>query len=193
MNLKSKLIASVVAASVGVGSMYGASVIDAVKINEGFSQTAYLDGAGIPTVCYGETHAVKLGQKRSVSDCQQQLVQSLGVHAEVLVGLPDDLPDVVALGAVDMGYNAGTIGTKTKKYLQQHNYADASKAVLEFRYITITKNGKRVKYDCSTKGNKRCYGMWLRRQWEAKAIGNQFSTTTEAINALKLIYGVKNV
>ena len=124
-----------------------------------------------------------MGQKRSLSDCQKQLIQSAGEHAKALVGLPENLPDVVLLGSLDMAYNVGVSGfsnSTAKRELKRGDYRAAGQAVLQWKYITL--NGR--KYDCSIKGNKVCYGLWKRRLWQSKAIGNEFKSVQAAVAAL---------
>lgn len=205
MSIKSSVINSVrgrvIAAIVG-GSVLGGGITTVVTTNEGFSGDAYLDSAGIPTICYGETKGVRMGQSRSVSECQEQLIRSVSEHAEALVGLPMSLPDVVLLGSIDMAYNVGVYGfkgSKVHRLLSTGDYRSAGKAVLEWRYISSTRqpkgpgwvyvpSSKKWRYDCSQlvngKPNKVCWGVWKRRQWESKAIGNEFKTVQEAVQAL---------
>lgn len=176
--IRGRILASLVGAST-----LGGGITAVVSYNEGFSGDAYLDSAGIPTICYGETKGVKLGQRRSLSDCQKQLIESVGEHAKALEGLPVGLPDVVLLGSIDMAYNVGVSGfsnSAVKRKLKQGDYRAAGQSVLQWKYITL--NGK--KYDCSVKGNKVCYGLWKRRLWQSKAIGNEFKSVQEAVAAL---------
>lgn len=178
MNLRNKIVGALAGAS-----LLGGGITAVIQNNEGYSSTAYRDSAGVPTICYGETKGVQMGQKRSLSDCQKQLIQSAGEHSKALVGLPESLPDVVLLGSLDMAYNIGVSGfsnSAVKRRLAQADYRAAGQAVLQWKYITV--NGK--KYDCSIKGNKVCYGLWKRRLWQSKAIGNEFKSVQEAVAAL---------
>jgi GH24 family phage-related lysozyme (muramidase) len=178
MSLRNKIVGALAGAS-----LLGGGITAVIQNNEGYSSTAYRDSAGVPTICYGETKGVQMGQKRSLSDCQKQLIQSAGEHAQALVGLPESLPDVVLLGSLDMAYNVGVSGfsnSAAKRKLKQGDYRAAGQAVLQWKYITL--NGK--KYDCSIKGNKVCYGLWKRRLWQSKAIGNEFKSVQEAVAAL---------
>lgn len=205
MSIKSSIANSVrgrVLAAIIGGTTLGGGITAVVTQNEGFSGDAYLDSAGIPTICYGETKGVKLGQSRSLSDCNKQLVQSVGEHAEALVGLPVSLPDVVVLGSIDMAYNVGVYGfkgSKVHRYLSEGNYKAAGKAVLEWRYISSVRqpkgsgwvyvpSSKKWRYDCSQlvsgKPNKVCWGVWKRRLWQSKAIGYEYRTVQEAVQAL---------
>lgn len=205
MSIKSSIVGGirgrVIAAIVG-GGVLGGGITTVVKTNEGFSGDAYLDSAGIPTICYGETKGVKMGQSRSLSECKEQLIRSVTEHSEALVGLPTNLPDVVLLGSIDMAYNVGVYGfkgSKVHRLLSGGDYRAAGQAVLEWRYISSSRQPKgsgwvyvpakkKWRYDCSQlvngKPNKVCWGVWKRRLWESKAIGNEFKSVQEAVSAL---------
>lgn len=183
MSISNKVKAALVGAT-----LLGGSITAVVQHNEGLSLTAYKDSAGIPTICYGETKGVKMGQKATLTQCQTLLIKSAGEHAKALDGLPMSITDVQLLGALDMAYNIGVYGFKNstvKRKLMQGDTKGAAKAVLAWRYIT-TRDG--TKYDCSTlvkgKPNKVCWGLWERRKWEAKAIGNEFKSMQEAVASL---------
>lgn len=197
MSLRTKVIAALTGAT-----MLGGAITGVIQHNEGLSLTAYKDSAGIPTICYGETKGVKLGQRASLSDCQKQLIQSAGEHAKALDGLPMQLSDVALLGALDFTYNvgvAGFSGSKIKADLKRLDYAAAAKSVLAWRYISkyqkkspgtgwVYKGSNRWTFDCSQyingQRNKVCWGLWERRQWQSKAIGNQYKNVNAAVAAL---------
>jgi len=169
------------------GTALGLSVVGVITVNEGYSPTAYYDGAHVATICYGETKGVKIGMVKTKSECDAQLQKSIAEHAKVFDGVPQATPDVVALGAIDMAYNVGIYGfnaSSVKKAIIAGDYSQAGRAVLQWKYIT--RNGK--KYDCSVKGNKVCWGLWQRRLWQSKAIGNQFKSPQEALSELNNIY-----
>jgi len=183
MSLKSKVIGAIAGAT-----LLGGGIASVVQHNEGYSNVAYKDSAGVWTVCYGETKGVHKGLYLTRTQCDTQLVQSITEHAEALSGLPEYLPDVVVLGSVDMAYNIGVSGFKNstqKKCLMNKDYKRAGQAVLAWRYITLP-NGS--KYDCSQfvngKPNRVCWGLWERRQWQSKAIGNEFKSVQAAVAAL---------
>ena len=194
MSLRNKIIASIAGATA-----LGGSITAVVTHNEGYSEPAYRDSAGVWTWCYGETKGVQPGQRASKEYCDKQLVQSLGEHAKALDGLPMGLPDVVVLGSVDMAYNIGVSGFKNSsmyRALSKKDYKAASAAVLQYKYISQTKKpqntsgwtlNKRTgkwQYDCSLENNKVCYGLWKRRVWQSKALGNEFKSLQQAVAAL---------
>lgn len=198
MSLRTKVIAALTGAT-----MLGGAITGVIQHNEGLSLTAYKDSAGIPTICYGETKGVKMGQRATLSDCQKQLIQSAGEHAKALDGLPVQLSDVALLGALDFTYNvgvAGFSGSKVKADLKRLDYAAAARSVLEWRYISkyqknspgvgwVYKGTNRWTFDCSQyingQRNKVCWGLWERRQWQSKAIGNQYKNVSTALAELK--------
>ena len=197
MSLRTRIIAALTGAT-----MLGGAITGVVQHNEGLSLTAYKDSAGVPTICYGETKGVKMGQRATLSDCQKQLIQSAGEHAKALDGLPVQLSDVSLVGSVDFIYNVGVAGfndSAVKRHLKNLDYAAAGKAVLDWRYISkyqqkspgtgwVYKGSSRWVFDCSQyingNRNKVCWGLWERRQWQAKAIGNQYDSLESAVNAL---------
>ena len=197
MSLRNKVVAALTGAT-----MLGGAITGVIQHNEGLSLTAYKDSAGVPTICYGETKGVKMGQRATLSDCQKQLIQSAGEHAKALDGLPMQLSDVALLGSLDFTYNVGVAGfngSSVKRHLKSLDYAAASKAVLDWRYISkyqqkspgtgwVYKGGSRWTFDCSQyingQRNKVCWGLWERRQWQAKAIGNEYNSIGPAVNAL---------
>lgn len=168
--------------------MLGGGITAVVQHNEGYSEQAYKDSAGVWTICYGETKGAYKGLYYTRKQCDAQLVHSITEHSEALSGLPDDLPDTVVLGSIDMAYNVGIAGfnnSSQKKYLMDKDYSRAAQAVLAWRYITLP-NG--TKYDCSKiingKPNKVCWGLWERRLWQSAAIGNKYKTVQEAVQNL---------
>lgn len=198
MSLRTKVIAALTGAT-----MLGGAITGVVQHNEGLRLTAYKDSAGVPTICYGETKGVKMGQIATLSDCQKQLIESAGEHAKALDGLPMQLSDVALVGSIDFIYNVGVAGfngSTVKRHLKSLNYAAAGKAVLDWRYISkyqqkspgtgwAYRGSNRWTFDCSQyingQRNRVCWGLWERRQWQSKAIGNQFKNVQSAITELK--------
>lgn len=176
MALKSNLLSRI------TGTLFGVIAV-VVGVHEGRSLVSYQDSAGVWTICDGETLGVKRGQKATEAQCDDMLRKGIARHAEALRDLPQGLPDVVLLGAIDSAYNVGVYGFRgstSAKCLANKDYECAARNWLRWKYITV--NGK--KFDCSTPGNKVCAGLWERRKWQAKALGNQFKSVQEALAAL---------
>ena len=81
---------------------------------EGKRNRAYLDPVGIPTVCYGYTHGVKLGDSYTDEQCMQMLLEELAVSEKQVescigkssrTGVPYPLPFRATM--TDFTYNVG--------------------------------------------------------------------------------------
>ena len=97
MDLKTKLGAGVVSAAIAL-----------VVAWEGRSLIAYVDPVGIPTICDGYTHGVKLGDAASPARCdaltEQEVRRALAV-VDRSVSYP--LPDEVRVALSSFVYNVG--------------------------------------------------------------------------------------
>lgn len=76
---------------------------------EGLRTYAYKDPIGIPTICFGETRGVQMGDKATVAECKAMLAGRLvefetGMMKCVKVPLPD--PSFTAF--LSFTYNVGT-------------------------------------------------------------------------------------
>jgi lysozyme len=84
---------------------------------EGLRQKAYLDAVGIPTICYGETENVRLGDVRSKAECDTMLATKLGFHAAQLDwAVQQDMPPEMHAALASWSYNVG-IGAMKKSTL----------------------------------------------------------------------------
>ncbi|QDP64898.1 MAG: putative endolysin [Prokaryotic dsDNA virus sp.] len=78
---------------------------------EGYRSGAYLDAVGIPTICFGETKGVQMGDSKTREECEDMLEERL-VEFEngVRSCLPsyDDLTPQTQAAFVSFSYNVGT-------------------------------------------------------------------------------------
>jgi lysozyme len=75
---------------------------------EGLRTAAYADPVGIPTICFGETKGVKLGQRATVEECKGMLAESLEIaNRQVDSCVRTYLPDTRRAALVSFTYNAG--------------------------------------------------------------------------------------
>lgn len=97
MDLKTKVGAGVLAAAVGLVAAW-----------EGRSLVAYADPVGIPTICDGYTHGVRLGDVATPAQCdaltEQEVRKALAV---VDRSVPQPLPDGVRVALASFVYNVG--------------------------------------------------------------------------------------
>jgi lysozyme len=75
---------------------------------EGLREYAYRDPVGIPTICFGETRGVQMGDHKTAADCKTMLGDRL---IEFSVGvdkcLPAGVPDKPYMAFVSLAYNVG--------------------------------------------------------------------------------------
>lgn len=91
----------------------GAAAIALVGAWEGLRLTTYRDVVGIPTVCYGETYGVKMGDKHTKAECDQMLLASLKKHERGMrkcLRNPDAIPVKSYVAFVSLTYNIGVGG-----------------------------------------------------------------------------------
>jgi lysozyme len=99
---------------------------------EGLRLKAYLDPVGIPTICYGETDSVRLGQVRSAEQCDQMLAVRLGYFASQVrlsVKQPMTVERHAALSS--FAYNVGIGAFQSSTLLRRLNAGDVAGACNE--------------------------------------------------------------
>lgn len=75
---------------------------------EGLRQVAYSDPVGIPTICFGETKGVRLGDSATLEQCKGMLSDSLEIaNRGVDSCVRTYLPDTRRAAFVSMTYNIG--------------------------------------------------------------------------------------
>lgn len=77
MSLKNRIAIGVTAGALSIATAV-------VSYYEGYKPTAYRDPVGIPTICYGHTATVRMGQTLSQAECTALLEADLG-HAFTVV------------------------------------------------------------------------------------------------------------
>lgn len=93
------------------GGALAASVVALVSGFEGLRTYAYRDPVGIPTICFGETRGVKMGDHKTPAECKDMLIARL---AEFETGMrkclasPDTIPDNAYAAFLSVSYNIGT-------------------------------------------------------------------------------------
>lgn len=75
---------------------------------EGVRTVAYKDVVGVPTVCFGETRGVKMGDEYSMAECEEMLGGSLLEFSRGLDRcLKVETPDKTYVAFVSWAYNVG--------------------------------------------------------------------------------------
>lgn len=93
------------------GSAIAAAAIALVGAWEGLRTAAYIPIKGdVPTVCYGWTIGVKLGDRYTVEECQAMLGDGLREFEQGIrkcMTDPDKVPDSVYVASISLAYNIG--------------------------------------------------------------------------------------
>jgi lysozyme len=77
---------------------------------EGLRNAAYMDPVGIPTICFGETRGVKMGDHKTTDECKVMLGNRLVEFETGVRGClrnPDALPDGPYIASISLAYNIG--------------------------------------------------------------------------------------
>lgn len=94
MSAKNKAIAAVLAIAIAIPA-------------EGLRQWAYRDPVGIPTICFGSTVGVKLGDFRTIPECKAMLTKEMDHVIEAVDRCRPGLPPEVLAAFSDAAYNLG--------------------------------------------------------------------------------------
>lgn len=74
---------------------------------EGLRTRAYLDPVGIPTICYGSTAGVRLGDTRTPQQCEQLLRSELPPYIAAADRAVGPMPDTRRAALGSFAYNVG--------------------------------------------------------------------------------------
>lgn len=78
---------------------------------EGVEMKAYRDIVGVPTICYGETRGVKMGDTATLDECKTMLAKGVAEFAAGIAPcLPAALPDKTRAAFISASYNIGIKG-----------------------------------------------------------------------------------
>lgn len=168
---------------------------------EGKSNKAYLDMVGIPTVCFGETKGVKLGDYRSDEHCEASLASELTIYNEGMkknVRVP--LTDYEEIAYTSFVWNVGLGAWNSSTLLKKLNAGDregACKQILVWNKATFDKRGAEKqrasgevctakssqpgKYSCTVKG------LTNRRVAEYQVCMDDNADVTKALEEVRLL------
>ena len=83
---------------------------------EGIRQVAYRDVTGLPTICMGSTHGVKMGDFRTIPECRAMLTSEMSAFIDAVDKCAPGLPPNVLAAFSDAAYNLGpAIACDTKR------------------------------------------------------------------------------
>lgn len=105
---------------------------------EGLRQWAYKDPPGIPSICFGSTHGVKMGDFRTIPECKALLTKEMSDVISAVDTCRPGLPTPVLAAFSDASYNLGTrvaCGDKLStaaRMLRAGDYAGACQQLLRW-------------------------------------------------------------
>lgn len=124
-----------------------ASAIGVVAAHEGLRTKAYIPIPGdVPTICFGETRGVKLGDVKTVEECRAMLGPRLvefeqGMRA--CLTNPDAIPDGAYVAFLSVSYNIGTKGFCGSSMARRANAGDL-RGACDALLLWDKANGKRI-------------------------------------------------
>jgi lysozyme len=110
---------------------------------EGLRTEAYLDIGGVPTICYGHTEGVKMGDVSSREECRAQLRSDVQPHWDAVdryITVPMKPWEQIAF--TDLSFNIGTrafAGSTLVKVANQGNMPAACLQLRRWVYDTASK------------------------------------------------------
>lgn len=108
-------------------SALAAAAVALVGGFEGLRNYAYRDPVGIPTLCFGETRGVKMGDFKTTAECKAMLADRL---VEFETGMrkcfvyPDKIPDGAYTAFLSASYNIGTAAFCKSSMARRANQGD---------------------------------------------------------------------
>lgn len=105
---------------------------------EGLRTTAYLDSVNVPTICYGETENVSLGDTKTEQECSALFKAKLGAYAyavQLMVGR--DMPVEMQAALTSWVYNVGLSAAEKStliKLARQGDFVGACNQLLRWKY-----------------------------------------------------------
>lgn len=151
MNVKNKLLnffKETLGALPRSGPVWILLTLSFVSTAEGLRTAAYLDPVGIPTICFGETSGVKLGQTKTRPECERLLQARLMEFDKALTrclpALPT-YPDSTRAALVSWTYNVGPRAACGSTLVRKAKSGDLAGACNELpKWNKATKFGVRV-------------------------------------------------
>ncbi|BAQ16110.1 lysozyme [Methyloceanibacter caenitepidi] len=128
-----------------------AAAVALVGAWEGLRTKAYRDAVGVPTVCFGETRGVKMGDRYTVDECKAMLGDGLADFEQGIrkcLKAPDRIPDKTYVAFLSLAYNIGqwgfcksSVARYVNAYADSHRMSDLRRAC--DRLLAFNKAGGR--------------------------------------------------
>lgn len=143
------------------GLVLSAAAFVGIISREGYTDNTVIPVKNdVPTIGFGTTTGVKMGDKTTpVKAAQRALMDAQKYEGTIKQCVHAPLYQAEYDLWVNLSYNIGSgafCSSTIVKRLNAEDYAGACDAILLYKY--------QKGYDCSTPGNKRCYGLWIDRK-----------------------------
>lgn len=92
---------------------------------EGLYLASYLDPVGVPTICYGETENVKIGDKKTKKECDAMFYTKLGVFAYAIdAEIQHEMNPNFHAAITSWSYNVGLGATRKSTLMKKAKAGD---------------------------------------------------------------------
>lgn len=137
--MKGKILAGSVAGAVALATPF-------IALWEGVELRAYRDIVGVPTICYGETRGVKMGDSATLAQCNSQLAKAVAeFEAAARPCLPAALPDKTRAAFVSFSYNLGPKILCTSPTMRGHLRLGNVRGACDAMLLFVKAGGKTVR------------------------------------------------
>ena len=131
-------IGKIIRRGAAISAVVLCSATSFVANEEGLRTSAYLDVAGVPTICYGDTENVQLGETRTKEECSALFRTKLGAYGfavQQMVGkkMPVEVHVALTSWAYNVGLNAAAKST-LMKHAQAGNFAAACNELPKWKF-----------------------------------------------------------
>ena len=140
---------------------------------EGMSNQAYRDIVGVPTVCFGQTNGVKMGDYKTTEQCESDLANELVVYnRNMKKHVKVELLPYEEIAYTSFVWNLGETNFKNSTLLKKLNTGDRAGACAEL-----------LRWDKA--GGKAVKGLTNRRKFEYEVCMGQNAEVNSALQGLK--------
>ena len=105
---------------------------------EGLRTAAYLDSVNVPTICYGETENVKMGDVKTIAECNAMFNVRIGAFAYAIRMMSEkELPVHTHAALTSWAYNVGLTNAANSTLIKKLRAGDvpgACKELLRWKY-----------------------------------------------------------
>lgn len=168
------------------------AAVDLVKHFEGLYLTAYLCPAGVPTIGYGHTDGVRLGQTITEAQADAFLASDLteaAGHVDALVKVLLNGDERGALSSFVFNLGAGSLASST--LLELLNSGDREGAGIQFgRWVYATVNGARMRLPGLVARRAAEEALFVGQTAQAQAVASPEGPEESRIKRIQAIVGV---